>query len=314
MSIAAASLPAEVPGTDEIGPRHPDRIVTLRRVRGMGAFLLALAVIMLVPFGLNVPSALRSTFVLNNVLGAPAISVGDLVQPTRWVSVGLALGCAAAGVLLVARRRPGGAYLVFSLGSVLFLWSFLVWADRGRSINLDSLLEESLLYATPIVYGSLSGVLCERSGVINIGIEGQFLAGAFLGALVASASGDLWLGALSGAAAGALFGWVLAFLALRYGADQIIVGILIDAFALGLTNYLLQQIFTPYPSLNSPNVFRALAIPGLHSIPILGPVVFDQNIVVYGAMVLLVAVNVALFRTRWGLRVRAVGEHPEAAS
>jgi simple sugar transport system permease protein len=280
----------------------------------MGVFLAMLAVIMLVPFGLNVPAGLESTFVLDNVLGAHAISVPDLVQPTRWVSVGLAIGCAALAALLVARRRARGAYLIFGLGTVLFLWSFLVWVDRGNSINFVSLLEESLVYSTPIVYGSLSGVLCERSGVINIAIEGQFLAGAFLAALVASASGDLWLGALAGSAAGALFGWVLAFLTLRYGADQIIVGILIDAFALGLTNYLLQQIFTPYPNLNSPPVFRELAIPGLHEIPVLGPVLFDQNVVVYGAMVLLVAVNVALFRTRWGLRVRAVGEHPEAAS
>jgi ABC-type uncharacterized transport system permease subunit len=314
MSAAAGGLPAAPTESGEPAASRPERIVSLRRVHGMGVFLLMLAVIMLLPFGLDVPAAMRSTFVMKSVSGAEAISVPDLVQPTRWVSVALAIACAVVGLLLVARRATRGSYLVFSLGTVLFLWSFLVWVDRGNSINFVSLLAESLVYATPIVYGSLSGVLCERSGVINIAIEGQFLAGAFLASLVASASGDLWLGALAGAAAGALFGWVLAFLSLRYGADQIIVGILIDAFALGLTNYLLQQIFTPYPNLNSPPVFRALAIPGLHEIPIIGPVLFDENVVVYGAAVLLVGIQLALFRTRWGLRVRAVGEHPRAAA
>jgi simple sugar transport system permease protein len=120
---------------------------------------------------------------------------------------------------------------------------------------------------------------------------------------------------LCGAGAGAIFGWLLAFLALRYGADQIIIGVVIDAFALGLTNYLLYEVLTPYQAtLNNGITFSAWKIPLLSKIPIVGPVLFDQNVFVYLAAILLVTVNVGLFRTRWGLRVRSVGEHPRAAA
>jgi simple sugar transport system permease protein len=119
---------------------------------------------------------------------------------------------------------------------------------------------------------------------------------------------------LFGAIAGGIFGALLAFLALRYGADQIIVGVVIVAFCTGLTNFLTQQVLTPYQTtFNSPSTFSVIAIPLLSKIPIIGPVLFNQNIFVYMAAVLVVLVNIALFRTRWGLRVRAVGEHPRAA-
>ncbi len=311
MSVVTATLPAD-PGPDEQEIRsRTGRFVSLRRVRGMGIFLIGLAVIMVLPFGLKVPSNLSAIFTLSE---PPSITVPNLVQPVRATSIGLAIACAIVGVILITRKSSRGSYLIFSFGTLLFLWSFLVWVGRGTSLNFVSLLAETVIYSTPIIYGSLSGVLCERSGVINIAIEGQFLAGAFLASLVASATGDVWLGALCGAAAGALFGALLAFLSLRYGADQIIVGVLIDAFALGLTNFLLQEIFTDHPNLNSPPVFTDIAIPGLSKIPVLGPALFDQNAIVYGAAILLVVIHLALFRTRWGLRVRAVGEHPTAAS
>jgi simple sugar transport system permease protein len=132
--------------------------------------------------------------------------------------------------------------------------------------------------------------------------------------MIGSYTGGLWLGMLAGAGAGGLLGALLAFLALRYAADQIIVGVVIVAFSTGLTNFLNQQVLAPYQAtLNSPNTFRPWAIPGLSKIPIIGPVLFNQNIFVYLAATLVVVVNVGLFRTRWGLRVRAVGEHPRAA-
>jgi simple sugar transport system permease protein len=132
--------------------------------------------------------------------------------------------------------------------------------------------------------------------------------------MIGSWTGDLWLAVIAGAGAGGIFGWLLAFLALRYGADQIIIGVVIDAFALGLTNYLLYEVMTPYQStLNNGITFSNWEIPLLSKLPIVGPVLFDQNFFVYLAGFLLVAVNVGLFRTRWGLRVRAVGEHPRAA-
>ena len=154
------------------------------------------------------------------------------------------------------RTRGRGSYLIFGLGVVLFIWALLTWAARGATLNFVDLLAETLVSTTPLVYGALSGVMCERSGVVNIAIEGQFLAGAFLGAMIGSATGNLWLGVVAGGVAGAIFGGLLAFLALRYGADQIIVGVVIVAFCTGLTNFLTETVLTPYQTtLNSPSTF-----------------------------------------------------------
>jgi len=287
------------------------RFVPASRRHGMGIFLVLLAVIMFWAFGVNVDGALHSTFVLTQ---PPALNVAPITMDVRWVSIVLALVCAGLGGVLVRWRHSRGTYALFTLGTIVFLWSFLTWAARGGTLNFVSMLAGTLIGATPLVYGSLSGILCERSGVINIAIEGQFLIGAFLAAMIGSWTGDLWLALLSGAAAGAVFGWLLAFLALRYGADQIIIGVVIDAFALGLTNYLLYEVLTPYQgTLNNGITFSSWEIPLASKIPIVGPVLFDQNIFVYLAAILLVLVNVGLFRTRWGLRVRSVGEHPRAA-
>lgn len=294
-----------------VAPPVEARLVPAARRHGMGIFLVLLAVVMFWSFGVGVAADLHSTFVLTE---PPALNVAPITMDVRWVSIGLAIACACLGGLLFTWRRSRGTYLIFTLGTILFLWSFLTWAARGGTLNFVSVLAGTLIGATPLIYGSLSGIMCERSGVINVAIEGQFLVGAFLGAMIGSATGDLWLGVLSGAAAGAALGWLLAFLALRYGADQIIIGVVIDAFALGLTNYLLYEVLTPYQgTLNTGITFPAWKIPLLSKIPIVGPVLFDQNFFVYLAAVLLVTVNVALFRTRWGLRVRSVGEHPRAA-
>jgi simple sugar transport system permease protein len=289
------------------------RIVTAGRRRGMGIFLLLVSALMLFSFGLAVSSQDRTTFDLTSTYST-AWYIAPLHFPVREVSVVLAAICAALGVWLVIRRQTRGSYLIFSIGMVLFLWSFLAWAARNAELNLVGMIGVTLISAVPIIFGSMSGVMCERSGVINVAIEGQFLMGAFIAAMIASASGNLWLGLVCGALAGGLLGGLLAFLSLRYAADQIIVGIVINAFALGLTNYLTDTLLVPYQNtLNSGPTFSPIAIPLLDKIPILGPDVFDQNIFVYIAAVLLVVITTGLFRTRWGLRVRAVGEHPEAA-
>lgn len=288
------------------------RVIGVSRQRGMGVFLVIIAVVMFFAFGIEVPAGTRATFVLT---APPAVKVSPLTMPVRTTSIVLALCCAAIGLVLVLRQRSRGTYGIFTLGIVVFLWSFLTWAARGGTLNFVEMLAGTLISTTPLVYGSLSGIMCERSGVINIAIEGQFLAGAFLAAMIGSWTGDLWLGMLSGAIAGGIFGALLAFLALRYGADQIIVGVVIVAFCTGLTNFLTTQVLTPYQTtLNSPATFSPIALPLLSKIPVLGPVLFDQNVFIYLAAGLVVVVNVALFRTRWGLHVRAVGEHPRAAA
>ena len=286
------------------------RIVSVARVRGMGIFLLLLSIVTFWSLGLSVPANVKATFLLS---APPALGVAPLSMPVRWVVVPLALVCALFGVTLCVRTHGRGSYLLFSLGVLAFLWAFLVWVARGADLNFVALVAESLAYSTPLLYGSMSGIMCERSGVVNIAIEGQFLAGAFLGAMVSSATGNLWLGVLSGAAAGALFGLLLAFLALRYGADQIIVGVVIVAFSTGLTNFLTAQVLSPDQNLNSGATFSLLGIPLLDKIPVIGPALFRQNVFFYGAVALLVVIHIGLFKTRWGLRSRAVGEHPRAA-
>jgi simple sugar transport system permease protein len=288
------------------------RLVSTARLRGMGMFLFLLAVVGVFGLGLGVPGSDHATFLLTS---PPAINVSPLDMPVRGVCIALSVVCALLAVWLVVAPPRRGSYLVFGLGTVVFVWAFLVWAARGGDLDLVQLLAGSLVSATPLVYGALSGIMCERSGVVNIAIEGQFLAGAFLAAMIDSASGHLWLGVLAGAFSGALFGALLAFLSLRYGADQIIVGVVIVAFCTGLTNFLTAQVLTPdQATLNSPDTFNPFALPLLSKIPILGPVLFDQNVFVYGAAILLVVVHVALFYTKWGLRVRSVGEHPRAAA
>jgi simple sugar transport system permease protein len=294
-------------------PAVARRAVTPGRIRGMGIFLIVLGAVMFFGFG-SVDRSLDAGFELSS---QPLTSwPGTVTMPVTLIAEILGAICAALGVVMILRVRSRGNFALFTLGAILFLWAFLAWAAKGGpDLNVIAVLTGTVAAATPLVYGSLSGVLCERSGVINIAIEGQFLAGAFLGAVIASTTGSVWLGVAGGVVAGGLFGALLAFLSLRYGADQIIVGVVIVAFATGLTSFLTTQVLSEnQDSLNNGITFSPIAIPGLSKIPIIGPVLFDQNIFIYGAIILLVVIQIALFRTKWGLRVRAVGEHPRAAA
>jgi general nucleoside transport system permease protein len=200
---------------------------------------------------------------------------------------------------------------------VCFLVSLLSWADAGNSVGsleVVDLLQGTLIGSIPLILGALSGCLCERSGVINIAIEGQFLFGAFTAAAVASVTGGVWLGLIGGSLAGGLLGVILAIFAITFLVDQIIVGVVLDVIALGLTNYLYNRVMAPYAAtFNSGNTFGTIKIPVLSNIPIIGPVLFDSNIFLYITYALILVIQIGLFRTRWGLRVRAVGEHPTAA-
>jgi simple sugar transport system permease protein len=210
----------------------------------------------------------------------------------------------------VARRVTLGAVLAF------FIICLLVWADAGNAIplNLINLLQVTLTSSIPLILGALCGCMCERSGVINIAIEGQFLLGAFTAAVVASAFGTLWAGLVGGSLAGGLVGVLLAVFAIKYRVDQIILGVVLNFLALGLTDFLFERALVPYQNrLNSPPTFSAIKIPGLGDIPIIGPIFFDSTILLYITYAMIVLVQVGLFSTRWGLRTRAIGEHPLAA-
>ncbi len=281
-----------------------------RRI-GLGIALLVVAALIFLVFVIGIPSGSTVTYRMN---AQPAFKIPEIHLPVLATNIILGALVAGLGVAQLVWTKNRHPYMFFTIGMVFLAVAFISWAGKGQSVDLEGLLITSLIEAVPLTLGAMSGLLCERSGVINIAIEGQFLVAAFFGAMIGSATGALWLGLVSGAVAGGLIGVILAIFTITYMADQIIVGVVLDAFALGLTTFFLQGLLVPNQlTLNSPAVFQSVAIPVLSKIPIVGPLLFNQNIFVYLTILILIAVQLGLFRTRWGLRVRAVGENPKAA-
>jgi ABC-type uncharacterized transport system permease subunit len=287
--------------------------MAVARQRTLGIFFFVVAAAIVGLFGTNVPDGVVAHFVLN-LQSSSAIQIPDLVVPVRLTAFVLSAVCAFLGAVQIVRGFDRWAYVVLGLVIALFIFAFLGWAARNSSLSLVGMLQGTLVRATPLTLGAFSGLLCERAGVINVAIEGQMLIGAFSAAAVASATGNGALGILAGMLSGGLIAIILAVFAIRYQVDQVVVGIVLDLFCLGLTGFLYDRLLTVYQAtLNTAAVFPPIAIPVLSSIPILGPIFFDQNVFVYLMLLLLVVIHVALFHTRWGLRVRAVGEKPRAA-
>jgi ABC-type uncharacterized transport system permease subunit len=236
--------------------------------------------------------------------------------PSAPVCLAIGIVILALGLLWLAvpRRRWFGAIVGSALA--LFVVALLCWMSSRTAfsqLDLVGLGSSTIQVAVPLILGALCGVMCERSGVINVAIEGQMLAGAWTGALIGTLVGSL-VGILGAAIAGALMGWILAVFAIRYLVNQVVLGVVLNVFAAGLTGFFYDAFMQPHSaSLNQPDLLDPINLPLLHSIPILGPLFFEQSIIVYITYVLIVAVDVWLFRTRWGLRTRAVGEHPKAA-
>jgi general nucleoside transport system permease protein len=257
-------------------------------------------------FALALPGASVHVPTIHAAAGPTAIVLGVLT---------LLIGAARVAIdeSVLFKRLSLGAVLLF------FVISLLCWSDTGSwangiPVNVVSLLQNTLTSSIPLILGALAGCMGERSGVINIAIEGQLLLGAFTAAVVASAVGVLWLGLIGGSLAGGLVGLVLALFAIRWLVDQIILGVVLNVLISGLTGYLYDRLLVPKANTyNNASTFSAIKIPGLGSIPILGPIFFDSTIFLYITYAAIIAVQVGLFRTRWGLRVRAVGEHPTAA-
>jgi general nucleoside transport system permease protein len=241
----------------------------------------------------------------NNLLGLPAQPVG--------IVLGL-LGLVAA-VAYIMRRVPQryAGWLAAVLG-VSFIGAFLCWASAGKTFPLANQFQGTLNFATPLILGALAGVLCERAGVINIAIEGQFLVGAFTAAVVASTTNSAAAALVAAAATGVVMAWLLAVFSIKYLVNQVVLGVVLVVFASGITGYLFDQFLQEdAEKLNTPSVLSAVKIPGLGDIPFIGQILFNQTVLVYLTYLAVAVVTFVLFQTRWGLRVRAVGEHPKAA-
>jgi general nucleoside transport system permease protein len=288
------------------------RATQSRRQLAAGTFVLLGAIDILL-FGLF-SKAGDATFELSN--SGSGVQIPAVHVPAALICYVVGAISAALGLWRFA-VEPGKTARRIAIGAVLvsFLIALLCWADAGDStaVNLVNLMQQSFAASIPLVLGALCGCMCERSGVINIAIEGQLLMGAFTGAIVASGVGSLVLGLISGSLAGGLLGLLLAVFAITFLVDQIILGVVLNVLALGLTGFLYDRLMVPNANLNSGNTFNAIKIPGLGDIPIIGPIFFDSTIFLYITYALIVVIQIGLFRTRWGLRVRAVGEHPTAA-
>jgi simple sugar transport system permease protein len=200
------------------------------------------------------------------------------------------------------------------LGLVGLFIGYLAWATNGEQLKLSSIVVSAIGGATPLLLGSTAGVISERSGVINITIEGEFLAAACAGAMIATVTHSAWVGLIAGVAAGALIGGILALLAVRYAVDQIVAGLILITLVTGLTGYLYGQLLDPnQTALNSPETFSAVGIPLLDKLPIIGRGLFDTSPIFYVAVAGIVGVELILRRTVIGLRIRACGENPRAA-
>ena len=240
--------------------------------------------------------------------------------PIVWVLAAVTIAITAWTILATTRRmtcsawaRVGGMVLV-GLSTILgFL--FYAGSDSTGAVTLTSTLVSTVAISTPLVFGSLSGVVSERVGVVNIAIEGDLLVGAFAGVMAASYFQMPYAGVIAAPLAGAALGALLALFSVKCGVDQIIVGVVLNVLALGLTTFLYGTVMKETPGSLNTNQFSLspIKIPGLAEIPVIGPVLFNQTILVYLMYAAVIALAFFLFRSRWGLRLRACGEHPRAA-
>ena len=199
----------------------------------------------------------------------------------------------------------------FGFGSIL---AFLCWAAAGKFIPFTGLLQGAIMLSVPLIFGSMSGLLCEKSGVINIAIEGQLLFAAFVSAAVASITQNPLYGLISAPIAGGLISLILAYFSIRFQVDQVILGFVINVLVLGLTNFFYTTLLIPYEDKwNMGGSFSPIPIPFLSKLPIIGPTLFNQTIIVYLMYAFVIFIQIALFKSRWGLRTRAIGELPVAA-
>lgn len=178
---------------------------------------------------------------------------------------------------------------------------------------LTDFLRTSLRLSVPIVFAAVGGVLSERSGVYNIGLEGMMLAGAFGAAVGAFFFETPVVGLLTGGLCGLLAASILAVLGVSLGVNQIVTGIAINLFVLGLTSFLSRIVFGAQANTLNLTGFKPLAVPGLISIPVIGPVLFGQDVMVYLMFAIVPVLYAMMFATPWGLNIRAVGENPRAA-
>lgn len=313
MGLVTASVQAPSAPLEE--PTVRDRSEVRRQVKLV--VVMAIVSALLLYFALSIDNA-TVKYVLGDRVSAEFPPHDLSAAPVVWTSFVFSL----VGLVLAVLNRLHDwvGVVVFLLTGLAFYAGFIVWAysdqSEGFQAAIANPLPGTIEIATPLILGALAGVMCERAGVINIAIEGQFLMGAFFASVFASLAFSAYLGLVGAVLAGVGMAALLALFSLRYLVNQVVLGVVLIALASGLTAFLLTQI----PSdpdikkyLNEPPRLEEIPIPVLSELPIIGQALFNQTLLVYLMYLSVAAVTVILFQTRWGLRVRAVGEHPKAA-
>lgn len=246
-----------------------------------------------------------------DVIQLPAITVGS--SALGWVA-GVSMLAIAGVALSFAMKNRKTPLWISTLYGAIGVVALLGWLAAGNSVPLTFIIGTALVLAVPIMLGAMGGLMCERVGVTNIAIEAQLLTGAFMAAVVSSITDNFLLGLISAMVGGALVSMVLAVFAIRYLAQQIIVGVVLNVLMIGITNFLYQQWLTEDgENVNFPGTLDIIKIPFLSDIPVIGPVIFENRITVFAALIFVPTLYFILFKTKLGLRARAVGEHPLAA-
>lgn len=274
------------------------------------------ALVSLLVFALNAPSG-PVRFRISEA--GQRFSVPDLVVSAPFWGWAATLAMIALAAWAWQRGNRGRSLPIWAVAlfGAAFASAFLVWVVGSAdtpNVYLSGLLAGSLALSVPLIFGSLSGVLCERSGVVNIAIEGQLLFGAFSAAVAGTMAGNAWVGLAAAMLGSVLVSLVLAVFSITYRVNQVIVGVVLNVLVSGLTGFLFSSLLESDASaFNSPPRLPGLAVPFLSDLPLIGPVLFNQSVVGYLMFLAVFVVWFALYRTRWGLRTRAVGEHPKAA-
>ncbi|HSO29010.1 MAG TPA: ABC transporter permease [Candidatus Sulfomarinibacteraceae bacterium] len=291
------------------------RALRAARIRGV-----AFALIGLVCFYLA-SSALETAALFKFWIDKQGGSSADLKTTVGvlWIVAGVASGLVGLLQLVRGTDFPWRRWLLVLL--VPFVSAIIAGLLDGKAANLTGVLDGTLELAAPITLGALAGILSERSGMFNIALEGKMLMGACVAAIVGSVvlntTHDPLIGVLAGVGAamlsGALLGLLLAWLGIRHKVDQIIAGTVINIGAVGITNFLFLRVLGRDTSLNTPPTIEPVRLPLLADVPVLGPILFTSKPYVYVAIILVVFLTYMIYRTRWGLRLRASGEKPAAA-
>jgi len=286
---------------------------TRERIIGIIGIITALALLWLVQQ--SVPAGTISTLRIPYANGKPQDApLIDILLPTAltiYVLAGILVG-AALGLMWGKRADLAPAYMGGVIAVVIV--SILLTAIVNDRTDIVDMLGRMVRLATPITLGALAGILCERSGVVNIAIEGTMLFAACIGFIVSLAFGNSWLGLIAAILAGSAIVMVHAVLSLHYKTDQIISGTVINILAVGVTGYLRTSVILPMEAGgNRGAALPQFDIPLLSSIPVLGPMFFQHRPITYLMLIMVPLVSIMLFRTPWGLRTRAIGEHPRAA-